>query len=302
MAKVISFDYEFSPVGQKTKLVLKAAGIPFERCDQPAMLPRPSLEALDITYRRIPLLAIGKDIYCDSELIIKAALSELGKLPTSLADKAFKEWGDNVFSDVCLLIPAEVLSEDFNKDRSAINFMSIQRPDLKSARPSSIAQFRGRLKQIEEQFFLSGGPFINGANISLADIEAVWPVRWAFKYLGLDKEAGLGKDKFPRTWKWIESMPDLSAPELSADDTHTAIRSAQYTAKDIGIAKDDPTGLQAGTKVNVESFDTKPGAYPQAGKLVGLNDEEIVVEVKDGVRLHFPRVGYIVRDASAVVD
>ena len=34
----------------------------------------------------------------------------------------------------------------------------------------------------------------------------------------------------------------------------------------------------------------------QVGKLVGTSPSEVVLEVgSDGVRLHFPRIGYIVR-------
>ena len=78
---------EFSPVGQKTKLLLTAAGVDFERVDVSPVLPRKELEALGITYRRIPLLAVGKDVYCDSSLIIDVVLNKLakGKLPTSVA-------------------------------------------------------------------------------------------------------------------------------------------------------------------------------------------------------------------------
>jgi len=39
-----------------------------------------------------------------------------------------------------------------------------------------------------------------------------------------------------------------------------------------------------------------PGAHPQAGKLIATSPDEVVLEVgNDGVRLHFPRIGYIVR-------
>jgi hypothetical protein len=39
---------------------------------QPRILPRPDLARLGINYRRIPLLAIGCDVYLDSRLIIYA--------------------------------------------------------------------------------------------------------------------------------------------------------------------------------------------------------------------------------------
>lgn len=39
----------------------------------PSMLPRPILtDTFGLTYRKIPIVAIGKDIYCDTSLIIEA--------------------------------------------------------------------------------------------------------------------------------------------------------------------------------------------------------------------------------------
>ena len=51
------------------------------------MLPRKDLEALGITYRRIPLLSVGKDVYADSSLIIDVILEKLATkmVPTSVA-------------------------------------------------------------------------------------------------------------------------------------------------------------------------------------------------------------------------
>ena len=67
--------------------MLTAAGVDFKRGDVPPVLPRKDLEALDITFRRIPVLAVGKDLYCDSNLIIDLILNKLAKnkLPTSKA-------------------------------------------------------------------------------------------------------------------------------------------------------------------------------------------------------------------------
>lgn len=42
---------------------------------------------------------------------------------------------------------------------------------------------------------------------------------------------------------------------------------------------------------------TTPGTFPQAGKLIGSNQQEFVLELDTGVRLHYPRIGYIVRKA-----
>lgn len=78
-----------------------------------------------------------------------------------------------------------------------------------------------------------------------------------------------------------------------------AVKSAAYTASDIGVDEQDPLGIRVGADVSVENSDTEPGAHPQHGKLVGVNGRETVLELKDGIRLHFPRVGYVVKERKA---
>lgn len=43
----------------------------------------------------------------------------------------------------------------------------------------------------------------------------------------------------------------------------------------------------------------KPGVHFQAGKLVGASKHEVVLGLESGIRVHFPRNGYIVREAGS---
>ncbi|KJX99270.1 glutathione s-transferase like protein [Zymoseptoria brevis] len=293
---IIHVDYDFSPYGQKTKLLLHASGVSFKKLDVPAVLPRKDLEALGITYRRIPLLAVGKDIYLDSSKIQQITVSTLGSIPQSPADKAYQTWGDTVFNEVLGLIPQQILSPDFVKDRETV-FPIVKRPDLATIRPSALAGFQSRLREIEEDFLgKSQGPFINGEKISMADVHVAWAVRWALNDLGAGKDKGCGKEDFPKVYRLIESLPDVKPEVLSAEEAHKAIRESEYSASGpTSVMKDEALGLEAGTQVTIESFDSTPGAHPQAGKLVGTSIDEVVIEVTDGIRLHFPKIGYIVR-------
>ncbi|KAI7104741.1 hypothetical protein KC352_g37231, partial [Hortaea werneckii] len=132
---VPSARHYFSPFGQKTKYLLTGAGINFKKCDQPLVLPRPDLEALGITYRRIPLLAVGKDVYCDSSRMIDLALSKLsqsgGPLVTSPADKAYEDWGIDTFKLAVFIIPQAAITPGFLNDRKTI-FPMLERPDFAS--------------------------------------------------------------------------------------------------------------------------------------------------------------------------
>ncbi|KAK3065158.1 hypothetical protein LTS18_008016 [Coniosporium uncinatum] len=66
---IILFGYEGSVWTTKLHYYLDLRGIKYSLCIQPNPLPRPDLEELGIKYRRIPLMAIGRDVYCDSRLI-----------------------------------------------------------------------------------------------------------------------------------------------------------------------------------------------------------------------------------------
>lgn len=67
-------------------------------------MPRPDVEALGVSYRRIPLVAIGRDVFCDT-LLITEKLDELfpGDHPLAPKDttgagleKLFEKWTDMV--------------------------------------------------------------------------------------------------------------------------------------------------------------------------------------------------------------
>lgn len=244
---------DFSPYGQKIRLVLAAAGVQWLRVDQPVVLPRPDLTNLGITYRRIPILAVGKDVYADTSLIVDKIVSTLGKIPTSPADKAYETWGNNLFQEVLSLIPMAALTPEFVKDRLPI-FPGLNRPDIKTLRPSGLGSFKQRLREVEDQFLASGGPFINGSQLSLADLHIGWVLRWTFKNLGVENDQGVGKAEFPKVWKFIESLPETPHKDISADEAAKLITGGQYTAKGAdSVQANDALELKAGTEVTVES-------------------------------------------------
>jgi len=247
---------DFSLYGQKTKLLLTAAGVQFQRVEQPMVLPRPDLEALGITYRRIPLLAVGKDVYCDSALIIDTIVETLGKIPSGPHDNAYHAWGENTFQEALGLVPPQALSPEFVKDRETI-FPILKRSDLKSLRPSTLAGFQARLRQVENDFLSnSNGPFIGGDKLSVADVHVVFSIRWVLNDLGVSNEVGCSKQDFPKVWKMIESLPAAKPEVLSAEQAQKTIKESSYSAQGpVEVQKDDPLGIAKGTQVSVESFE-----------------------------------------------
>ena len=113
---------DFSPYGQKIRAHLAATKTEFKRCDQPAMIPRPTLENMGITYRRIPILALGKDIYCDTLAIVDKLQEISGSeaLPTSPADSAYETFGTRTFWASLPLVPQKLVTPEFAKERKNI--------------------------------------------------------------------------------------------------------------------------------------------------------------------------------------
>lgn len=276
------------------RLFLAAANIPYQRCEQPPVLPRPTLEAIGITYRRIPLLAIGKDVYCDSSAIVAALQRGFEGLPTGAADRAYEAFADATFWDVLSVIPLEKLNEGFVKDRETI-FPVLRRSDFKTLRPSSLGAFKATLDIVEKEFLGQGKPFIGGEKISLADIHVAWVIRWALQALGAGEVSGFGKADFPKVYQWVESLPKESEDMVSNEEATKIILGSQYSDAKLHVATDDPLGFPAGTAISIESTDSTPGSHPQKGTLVGLDTNEVTVELENQLRLHFPRRGYIFR-------
>ena len=115
----ILFLWSMSPWTNKVVHYLALRGIPYAQCIQPTTMPRPDLAALGVQYRRIPVLAHGRDIYCDTLLILKkfekwhprggkyksiGATDPVGKAMEHLLEK----WTDvAVFASAAAAIPSE---------------------------------------------------------------------------------------------------------------------------------------------------------------------------------------------------
>ena len=71
MTDIILHHYETSPYSEKVRLGLGLKGLAWESVEIPVIMPKPDLTALTGGYRKTPVLQIGADIYCDSQLIMR---------------------------------------------------------------------------------------------------------------------------------------------------------------------------------------------------------------------------------------
>ena len=147
-------------------------------------MPRPDLKAIGVSYRRIPVLAIGKDVYCDTRIIIEKleGLFPDGAIGASAADQRAMQqllaiWTieAGVFVRGSQLIPSNMpLLKDakFQKDREDFSGRAWSKEAIDANRPEALAAIRSSMKLLETTLLADGRDWVlNTPRPSLADIE-----------------------------------------------------------------------------------------------------------------------------------
>ncbi|KDR83782.1 hypothetical protein GALMADRAFT_236147 [Galerina marginata CBS 339.88] len=325
---VILYRYDTSPFSHKIDNVLTLKGIPHSKVDVSPVLPRPEItDYLGVTYRRIPILAIGNDVYCDTSIIVSAlerrfpsakgygtifpASKNGGNADTGLIKAFSKFYADNVlFPPATNLLPWGKLPAAFLKDRSALRGSTIDTKALEANIPNAQTIISSHLSLIEEQLNDSREWLFNTASPSLADISVHFIFNWARSFKGTD--VLFDPTTIPFTLQWLERLSghmkklrqSQSPPiKVQGADAATNITSSAYESYDVvGFDKTEATRLHValGDMVQIAPEDTGRN-YPTVGKLVALNREELTLEVKGSkglIRCHFPRLGFFVRPVS----
>ncbi|CAK7227376.1 hypothetical protein SBRCBS47491_006548 [Sporothrix bragantina] len=151
---VVFYHYAFSPYARRIQWYMFLRGLPYSECMQPPTMPRPDLARLGVRHRRIPILAIGRDVYLDTRLMLRkleqipSTSSVRAPLGTGNGGKASPEAlalerlldvltvDTNLFLDSARLIPSDVPAmkdPKFGKDR--LDFFGgpiLQRPPKKT--------------------------------------------------------------------------------------------------------------------------------------------------------------------------
>jgi len=300
MSDPILHHHDPSPFGEKIRLALGLKGLAWRSVQVSMVMPRPELGVLTGGYRKIPVLQMGADVYCDTRLIVRElerrhpqlTLFPQGSLGLSLA---LTPWSDRSFFD-----PGAGLSMGLNKafipkavidDRkSFFNFMDFDA--LESDIPHLYTQFRAGLELVE-LMLADGRPFVLGSQVSYADIDAYFPVWMARGNIGSAAEL---LEPFKKLREWETRMVACSRgarSEISADEALAVAKAATPLAP-LGVDSSDPLGFAAGDRVWVTPDDY--GKIPVEGDLVTLTINEVAVRRQTAeageIVTHFPRLGY----------
>jgi len=298
MSGIILHQYDSSPFSEKVRVCLGIKGLEWQACDQPVIMPKPDLTPLTGGYRRIPVLQIGADIYCDSALIVREIdrrFPEISLFPTGNRGMAnvTELWADRTLFQSAVMAIFGTLGENvdpaFIKDREALSGQPFNVQAMKALVPFAITQIKAQAALLAEQL-ANGQPFLEGDKPGLADAAAYynfWFIRTFCPGL-VDRF-----DDLPQLDAWYDRVKAIGHGKRSETSAADALTVAQ-TSTPVATAILPSDNALAGTKVAVAAADY--GRDPIIGILAGSTHTSLTIEREDAslgtIKVHVPRLGY----------
>jgi glutathione S-transferase len=311
MSDLILHHYATSPFSEKARLMLGYKGLAWQSVNIPRIMPKPDVIALTGGYRRAPFLQVGADIYCDTALICDV-LEHRQPAPPLYHEhhkgvaRVLAQWADTTLFWAAMgysLSPKGAAAlfagqppeaaQAFAADRGAMRGgMTCLRPGDATA---ALRSYLRRLStMVEEQ------PFLLGDAPCVADFAAYHPL-W-FSRVVNPTMAGI-LDATPHVIEWMDRMAAIghgTSSRISPTDA-IAIAAAAEPAPHTDDTFQDDHGIALGSRVTVaaELF----GQETTEGILRAATRTRYTLERSDEragrLHVHFPRIGYVLREVRA---
>jgi glutathione S-transferase len=311
MPDLILHHYPMSPFAEKARLMLGLKGLAWKSVYIPTVMPKPDVVALTGGYRRTPLLQIGADIYCDTALIADvlehrqpepalypATARGLSRVVAQWADSTlfWASMGHNLSPKGAAALfarqPPEA-AQAFAQDRGAM------RGGMSGLRPGdALSAYRSYLRRLSSM--LDDQPYLLGELPCIADLAAYHPL-WFTRHVNPAMAGVL--EATPDVLEWMDRIKAIghgTAERITSTEA-IAVAAAATPEPVQGEAFQDDHGIDLGSRVTVaaESF----GQEPTEGELVAATRTRYTLRRTDEragtVHVHFPRVGYVLREVRA---
>lgn len=241
---VVLFGYDSSPFTNKAKFALRIKQVPYHLVRVPSMMPRPVLrENLQLTYRKIPICIIGREVYCDTSIILEAlehhfpSSQGYGSLyPTTQDGRTYRSlirgfasyWTDRpLFRVTTGLIPGWVWRTNFGEDRSGLIGHKLDADKLESKIPQNLSGLDLQLSILEPLFAETNKQrqwVLSTEKPSLADVALFYQLDWGNDIAAgrgtknltgggtYDEQVALGAtpvfnaERYPNLYRWFEAF------------------------------------------------------------------------------------------------
>ena len=305
MSDLILHHYPQSPFAEKMRLILGYKKLSWQSVLAPMIMTKPNLIALTGGYRRIPVLQIGADVYCDTALIcdvLEHRASEKTLYPDAQKGLArtVAQWADTTLFQVAMaynfqpagatfMFPDADKLKSFAADRAAMRNNAQRMPPA-----DATATYRSYLRRIAHM--LEHHSWLLGDQPSVADF-SVYHALWFTRHQ-VPPVAGI-LESVPAVLAWMDRMAAIghgTSTHMTAEAALAIARDSTPSSLGEEIHQDDH-GIALGSMVTVtaESF----GLEPTVGHLVAATRTRYTLSREDAhvgkVHVHFPRMGFLLK-------
>jgi hypothetical protein len=174
---------------------------------------------------------------------------------------------------------------------------ALDRSTLESDLSNSVAEFKSYLTVIEKRFLANDRKYLEGDKLSMADIHVLWAVQATLDSLAVLELPNFSMSAFPKTQSWITRIPTPQPRTVSSNKAYELIMASGKVVTETGFDVNDALKLKKGELVAVDMADDlgRSRRSPQVGRIDGLDPMEIVLKLENGVKVHFPRIGIVVK-------
>ena len=304
MSRILLHQYDISPFSEKVRVILGIKGLEWTAVEEPVIMPKPELTALTGGYRRIPVMQIGADVYCDTQIVIRELERRHPEPSIHAGSEQGLGWGISMWTDRVLfqtLLPVIFgaigpgLDPAFIADREAMSGRRFDTEAMRQAAPLMADQLRAQLDWVERQLG-DGRAFLFGARAGLADAS----VYYNLAFLRWTNPAALSSvlATLPRVAAWEERVRAIGHGKRGDMSNTEALEVARASAPETRESRDphERNGLRPGDEITVMADDY--GRDPIRGTLVSSAAQHVAIrrqhEAVGEVVVHFPRAGYLV--------
>lgn len=304
MTTPILHHYPPSLFSEKVRALFGYLGLEWQSVIIPNIMPRPHLMPLSGGYRKTPILQIGANVYCDTEIISRTLAARAGN--TSLYAPGFAaervaRWADTELFRITVALnfqPKAVMTQMSQLSQADIEAFTKDRAELSKGAPivavdaaSAEADFVALLSQLDDSLATD---FLFGDTPSIADF-SIYHCLWFIT--GNQANAHL-LDPWKNVAGYLERMRAFghgSHDELPPERALEIGKKTEPVAPQDAHVDEQVAGpIQQGQQVTVAPNDY--GRIPVAGKLIHWTRDEIAIERNDEIAgqviVHFPNVGF----------
>jgi len=301
MSQLILHHYPTSPFSEKVRTMLGYTGLAWDSALTREMPPRPVLEQLAGGYRKIPVVQIGADVFCDTHAIASeiARLSGQPQLAVENCSAEVQSYIDDVDLNVffaCLMASGtKTLGRKMWQSMGFVDMTRFiwDRIDIgrkASARMVKFSEAKARTLEhlAKTEARLEQQDFLFGEQPNHADFSAYHSL-WFVRELA---ESPL-MDEFERVKAWMDRIKAFGhgkQSEISAEQALETARDNTPRVVDDAFCGDPLHGK------NVQIAPSDYGQIPTAGQLVGSTPTRWILartsQETGTLHVHFPKSGF----------